>query len=334
MLRGAKNPLFFYDDDPDGLCSFLLLYKITTEGHGIVVKSKPFIDTSFLPRVDEYHPDLIVILDVPIVEQEFLDAVHVPVIWIDHHQPQEPVGVLYYNPRIKDLHAYIPTTRMAYQVNGNTRDMWIAMVGCLADYYLPDFTDTFVKRYPHLLKSNQTIEQARYMNDIGTISRIFSFLLKGRTSDVRKSVNVLARITSPDELLEGRTTQARYLLRKFQKIDHVYQKLLERAKNVTPEDNIILFTYRADQHSFTSELATELSHLHPDTTVVVCREKSGEMKCSLRSKTPILTALTNALRGVDGYGGGHESACGAVVKQTDWDIFLNNLKRELKENKQ
>ena len=27
-IENSKNPLFFYDDDPDGVCSFLLLYKM------------------------------------------------------------------------------------------------------------------------------------------------------------------------------------------------------------------------------------------------------------------------------------------------------------------
>ena len=38
-LATAKNPLFFYDDDPDGLCSFLLFYKIHREGKGVIVIS-------------------------------------------------------------------------------------------------------------------------------------------------------------------------------------------------------------------------------------------------------------------------------------------------------
>ena len=43
-LATAKCPLYFYDDDPDGLCSFLLLYRIHREGRGIIVKSGPVLD--------------------------------------------------------------------------------------------------------------------------------------------------------------------------------------------------------------------------------------------------------------------------------------------------
>ncbi len=56
------------------------------------------------------------------------------------------------------------------------------------------------------------------------------------------------------------------------------------------------------------------------------------MKCSIRAgKDTILTgALEKALAGVEGYGGGHEQACGAVVKKEDFEQFISNLKDELK----
>ena len=37
-LDSCKNPLFFFDDDQDGLCSFLQLYRCKGEGKGIIVK--------------------------------------------------------------------------------------------------------------------------------------------------------------------------------------------------------------------------------------------------------------------------------------------------------
>ena len=33
-LKTAKKPLFIFDDDPDGLCSFLLFYRFLREGKG------------------------------------------------------------------------------------------------------------------------------------------------------------------------------------------------------------------------------------------------------------------------------------------------------------
>ena len=52
---------------------------------------------------------------------------------------------------------------------------------------------------------------------------------------------------------------------------------------------------------------------------------------SLRSSTLDLPPiLEHALRGVEGYGGGHEHACGACVKVEDWDLFLEQFKEQLR----
>ena len=52
-LDNCKNPLFFFHDDPDGLSSFLLLYRHIKEGHGIAFKSKPGLDARFIKKVRE-----------------------------------------------------------------------------------------------------------------------------------------------------------------------------------------------------------------------------------------------------------------------------------------
>jgi len=47
------------------------------------------------------------------------------------------------------------------------------------------------------------------------------------------------------------------------------------------------------------------------------------------TKTKLLEGLTRALIGIEGYGGGHEHACGAAIKKHDFKRFVENLRREL-----
>ena len=226
----AKNPLFFFDDDQDGLCSFLLLYKINREGKGTMVKSAPILDLKFLYKVKENNPDKVFILDMPIVKQEFLDEIKVPVFWIDHHQPLKLKKVTYFNPRIKNPNIYCPTTRIAYQINPDKENLWIAMVGCIGDYHLPDFTPEFIKEYPNLLNKKSTIDDAIYKDKIGELVRIFSFLFKGKTSDTNKCVKILTRIKSPYEILEQSTPAGKYLYKKFENVNKRYFELINKAK--------------------------------------------------------------------------------------------------------
>src|SRR3989344_6764795 len=97
-LEQAKNPLFFFDDDTDGLTSFLLLYRKYKKGHGVPVKAPQTEENLYLRKIREYDPDLVVVLDRPVLPQTLLNQMHVPVVWIDHHEPVSRQGVQYYNP--------------------------------------------------------------------------------------------------------------------------------------------------------------------------------------------------------------------------------------------
>jgi hypothetical protein len=331
-LANSKNPLFFYDDDPDGVCSFILMYKIHREGKGIVVKSAPKLDMRLFHKVEENTPDKVFILDVPMVDQELVDKIKRPTFWIDHHGPFDIKGLKYYNPRIKDPSAYIPTTRMCYQISEDKENLWIATVGCLSDWYLPDFIDKFAEMYPELLPDKETtLEEAVYKHPIGKLVKIFSFILKGPTSEVNKSVKILTRIKTPGEILNQETAQGKFIYRRYESINENYEALVKEARKSVTRSKLLLFNYSENKMSFTADLANELvNHLYPKKVVIIARKKSGEMKCSIRSKTPIRDALKKALEGVEGYGGGHENACGAVIKEESWELFLKNFKREIK----
>ena len=81
--------------------------------------------------------------------------------------------------------------------------------------------------------------------------------------------------------------------------------------------------------SFTGDLSNELLFRFPKRVILVGREKNGEVKLSLRSgpKIKLSEILEKALVGIDGYGGGHEYACGACVKSEDFKRFVSNLKK-------
>ncbi len=330
-LESCKNPLFFYDDDPDGVCGFLLLYRFLREGRGIIVKTTPKLDAKFLQKVEEYAPDKIFALDIPIVEQEFIDGAKVPVVWVDHHPPLQRAKVKYFNPRINDEHAYVPTTTMCY--SAVKQDIWIGMVGSIADWHIPDFAGEFAELFPALFDPAITSpEVARFDTKVGEMAKIFSFLLKGQTGDVKQCIKVLTRIETPHELLEEQTPAGKYLMRRFRKINEKYQELLQDALAQQKDDDFFLYTYSEDKWSFTSDLATELLHQNKNKVVIVARERSGEFKCSLRGRIPVSALLQKALVGIEGYGGGHEVACGASIKAEDFGRFVESFVDEMGEN--
>ena len=327
-LAAAKNPLFFHDGDGDGLAAFLLLYRIHREGKSVALTSTSKLDCQFLRKVEELNPDKIFILDIPIVEQEFIDKAKVPIFWLDHHPPLKRTKVKYFNPRLKDADAYIPTTRMAYQISENEDDLWIAAAGCLADWNMPDFIGKFVEKYPQYLAKKEDLPTTVFKSPVSQLIKFFFFIQKGYSPEVRKSIKVLTRINSPDEIFKQQSPAGKFLYKRFVKINDMYEELLIEAKKQVKKSKLLLFYYTEKQWSFTANLANELSALYPEKYILIVRNKSGKMKCSLRGKS-VSEILQKALLNLNGSGGGHPDACGAVIDEDDWEVFLEKFKGEV-----
>jgi single-stranded DNA-specific DHH superfamily exonuclease len=297
------------------------------------------VDDRFYKVTREYAPDKIFILDLAILEQDFVDEFRsIPIVWLDHHTPLDIKGVKYFNPRSEDPDDNICASHLCYDVVKHERpdDLWIAAAGIVGDWQLTETTEEFSRKYPDLLPSSiKRPEAALFDSPFSKVIKIMNFILKGRTQDVMKCVRILTRIESPYELLDGESSRARYLLKRFDSINELYEKLLAFAMKKVSKSRLLVVTYSEDKMSFSGELSNELLYRYPNKVVLVAREKSGEMKCSLRSSPDISirAALEQALAGIEGYGGGHEQACGACVKVGQFKQFVQQLKDALKKQR-
>ena len=55
----SARPLIFFDDDADGISSFLQFYKLNPDTKGVIYKTAGPLDGSFKKKVEEYQPDRI-----------------------------------------------------------------------------------------------------------------------------------------------------------------------------------------------------------------------------------------------------------------------------------
>jgi nanoRNase/pAp phosphatase (c-di-AMP/oligoRNAs hydrolase) len=289
----------------------------------------PRIDEKFLRRVEEYQPDKIFILDVAIVDQYFIDEVKKPVIWVDHHEPMDRDKVKYFNPRVKDPKKNVPATYLCHQIS--EQDLWIATTGCIGDWFVPDFYKEFAKKYPKLIdKKKKTAPEILFDTPIGKLSRILSFMLKGRTGEVMKCVKIMTRIGDPYEILEQKTPRGTFIYRRYERMNEKYQRLLKEAVKMAGKGKLLVFTYSGNEMSFTADLSNELLYRYPNKMIIIGREKDDEIRMSLRaSKVLLPQVLQKALQHVSGYGGGHEHACGACIKKDDFKEFLEILRKEI-----
>lgn len=331
FLLNSQNPLFFFDEDPDGLCSYILLKKLIDRGKGIIVKGRPKLESIYLRKVKEYSPDFIFVLDKPLIDQEFLDGVSVPVIWLDHHPLQENKGVRYYNPLQYSKDDIRPTSFWAYEITKSS--LMFAVAGCVADYFIPPYIGEFSKLYPDILPEKlKTPGEILYNSRLGELISILAFCLKGKTSDVAKLINILFKIEDPYEILSGTTPRGKFVLKHSQVIlkeyNEIKQKVIESFKK--QEGNVLVYVYPSKKNSLTKELSSDLGYMFKDKIVILGRQKDDEIKISIRStKIKIDGIVKKALEGVSGYGGGHPYACGANVSSSDFKKFVEQFKAAL-----
>lgn len=326
LIEKSQNPLIFFDDDPDGLCSYLLIKKHFKKGHPVVVKSSPILEENYYKRVKEYSPDLVIILDKPIVKQEFIDKVNVPIIYIDHHPIQNLKGVYYFNPLFNDKKDNRPTTYWCYKLT--KENLWIAAVGTAADYSSAT-VKKFNKEFPDLCQE-EDLEKIIYETKLGKLIRIFWFILKDPHYKVLQYVNILEKIKTPYELLKNTSKNSKEIIRIYKKVDKEYKKILNKALR-SKKSKVHVFLYTAGKISFTGELAGELKSRFPNKLIIVGRQTDDRIKMSLRyQQGNVRDLLQKAMKDLDGYGGGHEHACGGNINSEDFKMFVERLERYLK----
>ena len=345
-LEKAQNPLFFFDNDNDGLCSFLLLRRFIDRGRGVAIKGHG-LNLNGYRRVDELKPDYVFILDIPMVDKKFLDKIkqdNIPVVWIDHHnigkscmeiKSYEDLGspdkspllkkdqtslFSYYNPYYNDK-TNEPVSYLCHKIANRKQDDWIAVIGCISDFYIPDFYPEFEKKYPELSKKDvETPFGLLYGSEIGKIARILDFSLKDKTSNVVKMLKFMMKIQGPMDVLEE-NFNTKQILKHYNEINSKYQKLIEKAREKVGE-KMIYFQYGGDL-SLSANLANQLVYEFPKKIVVVAYIRGTPINVSIRgSFVDVLKITLKAIKGLKGAaGGGHEHATGARMDIDDLEVF-------------
>jgi single-stranded DNA-specific DHH superfamily exonuclease len=331
-LEKAQNPIFFFDNDPDGLCSFLLLRRYIGRGKGIAIKSFPEMTEEYFKKVSELNADYIFILDKPLVSSAFFEEVkkfNIPVVWIDHHnvQAKVPEFVHYYNTFLNKYKKNEPVTYLCYKITNKKEDLWLALIGCLFDRFVPEFYSDFEKNYPDLSISSDDAFDILYRAQLGKIVKMIGFALKDRTTNVIQMIRFLISAKSPYEVLEE-TSKNHEMHFRFEQINKKYQKLIEKAKTVASDSRMLFFQYAGDL-SISADLSNELSYLFPGKIIVVVYIKGIKASISARGKK-IRNILIKSINGLEGAtGGGHEEAVGAQVRVEDLEKFRENIEREV-----
>lgn len=336
-LENAKNPIFFFDNDADGLASFLILQRFIGRGRGVSLKGLPSLTKAYYRRVEEFNADYIFVLDRPGIDDDFIELnkkdKNLPIVCIDHHQLDgEPKIENYYNTFVTSGKSE-PTAYLCYKTTGRKEDLWLAVIGCVGDYFIPEFIGEFEKQYPELI--NQPYKNPFdivYNTELGKIIRVLNLALKDSTSNVVSLYKFLMKAQGPKDTLEE-NSKTKGFLERYELLNKIIQKNLEKAeKSIDKKNKLLFFTYSGEM-SLSQDISNELSYKHPDMIIVVGFIKGGHVKFSLRGEK-VRTKMVNAIEGLEGaMGGGHEVSCGAQMSAELVPKFKENLIKEIEQER-
>lgn len=332
-LERAQNPVFFFDNDADGLCSFLLFRRWLGRGKGVAIKSFPELTGDYFRKVHELEADYIFILDKPLVSGEFFkkaEEINIPVVWIDHHfiDREIPDFVSYYNPIFNRRNESEPVTYLCHRITNRKEDLWIAVVGCISDKFLPDFYQDFKELYPEISCEGEAFD-VLYQSQIGKIARMFNFALKDRTGNVTRMLNFSITARSPYDILEEKGAN-RQMHKRFEEVNKRLKKLFLKAES--KDGKKFLFFKYSGNLSVSSDLANELCYSFPGKIIVVVYLNGSKANISIRGKNAkkIISKVVEKLENATG--GGHDEAAGARINSGDVAKFRKILKEIIEEN--
>ena len=144
-----------------------------------------------------------------------------------------------------------------------------------------------------------------------------------------KSVKILTRIKSPYDILNQETPEGKYIYKMYEEVNRVYEPLLKDALAAIEKskEKLAVYAYTDNKNAFTSDISNEAIYRFPSKIILIAREKNDEMKCSMRSsKTNLIPVIEKALIGLNGFGGGHEHACGLNIKKHDFEEFVGRVR--------
>ena len=328
-LEASQNPLFFFDNDVDGLCSFLILRRSLGRGKGVAIKSFPDLKEQYVRKVEELNPDAVFILDKAELSKEFADAIEqkgIPMTWIDHHESKTPKEIIEKTSYFNSHPSSEPTTYIAQKIFNRQEDLWLAIIGCIGDVYMPDFAEKFSEEYPELLPNGIEPFDALHSSEIGKMVRMLNFGLMDTITNVVTLIKYLFKANGPHDLLEE-NQHTKQLHKRYSQLNEFYTKQVAKAESkFDPESPVLFYTYSGNT-SMSAEISNKLYHKHKDKLIIVAFKRPEKVNVSIRGEKALETTK-KLIANIEGAtGGGHVEATGAMIPIDDFETFKENIKQ-------
>lgn len=333
-LEGASCPVFLFDNDADGLCSYVIARRALGKGKGIPVRSYPELDVGYCEQALILGADMVVVLDKPFISEasiRLLQERSIPLLILDHHvvektySPEIGSYPLEYNPALLEgsERSTEPVSYLMYCALGRKEDLWLMIAGCIADHYLPVEWEVFSVHYPALGGKVQSPFHAYYLTPLGTLAQSLNFGLKDSLAHVKALVTFLSECSGPEQVLGDEAPLS------FRDKMHTLSEALERFIGEAQVHGSLVVVQYSGATSMSADIANKLSFLYPGNYILVAYCKGSVTNLSLRGKgvKKIFDALVPTFPGL--LGGGHEDAVGGRMVSASVEGFIKAFQEKI-----
>ncbi len=331
LMHGKLKPIILFDDDPDGIISYVLFRRKALFAQPRLVRGTPILEKRLVQRIPS-DVDLTIILDKPGVEEDLARLLPEPVVWIDHHPPATQTLGVYVNPtHAMGLHA---TTSLLVHMLFPDTPAWLALVGSIADHAYPErLVERMKQDYPFLFEGwDGTLVSLKFDTPLARIIRLVSFSVKGDVRNAYAMLRALVSVQRPEDILVARSGMMGEVWEKYERMEKAYlEQLRDAYAHARDLGRVLAYTYTREGMSFTVDLANELA-ARTGKIIIVGRPYNGQVLFSIRSsREPIVSAVQQAALLAGGTGGGHTHACGARIPEDQAEFFIQTFAKLLEE---
>lgn len=305
--------------------------------------------------VEKFSPDVLIFLDLDVVSDGVLlgdwkDKVKRVLIY-DHHKVDssdlicllsERKDISYLNPRLCKLARSFPASFFGYQLwkilSGNEIPHWLLGVGLIGDRALEE--DQRLKEFILTDYQKQMCDSANKDTKLEQITRLLNsgyFHSEALKEDLSFQLSWKAfEFNQPKLFFDSELELAKKLQKRRDEIEVERIKFIDLAKkDMLREPSYFLSSYLLSSANYISGLiASGLTNLLPAYVVLVGQPWDSNYSFEIRKGSRCKLDLTEILRRQKNYfkpisAGGHPSACGALIRREDLDIFLTTFRKAL-----
>lgn len=356
-LQKTDNIWLVHHADCDGciggvFCSYVIKRLGLKLSNRLWVLSSEYDLQSQKELIQQHSPEVVIFLDLDVVSDGVLlgdwKKEVKRILIYDHHKVDgselrkllsDHKAIFYLNPRLLPGSHTFPASYFGYslfrQFQNQDSRIWLMGAGLIGDHALDEdqeLKEIILKEYRDLIKTSYETHNSLYQ--ITSMINAGYFHCDSKNNDVSFQLAYEAFLqNNPYVFFDTRVSATKEIQRRKSDVDiAVRQACISAETNSIRDKSLPLVIYIiSSQHYISGLVASSLSSKYKNEIILAGQAWQDKFSFEIRRGINCSIDITQILKLQRNYytslsAGGHPPACGALVKKTDRDRFINTFR--------